>query len=362
VPAEAALAFLRAFAQERPPPRLVALAGPHAFIREYTLDTLRNRMAGEGFARRTFQLGGGDDLSAIITELESGDLFASKRLVICRMTRAWRERGGSENDTEERSKGADAGGEPALVAALERVAHSVCVALICERDQVPARLRRLFEQHGVVVNCARPFDNQFSQYAELFARNASVRLAPAAIELLRARHGSDLGAAANAINRAAITTREGQTLAAADFDFSGASRVPDLFELADAITRGNANEALGLLSRAIQIGRDPIELLAVEIIPLIRRMLLAAAMLARRETSTAIASVMGLPPASSMLSRALSGARTFGLVALRAAHRRACELDERFKAGLLKERESAIAGMLLDLMAPRGARSQPGIR
>jgi len=359
VPAETALVFLRALAQERPPPPLVALAGPQVFIREYALDALRRRLAGEGFARRIFQLGGGDDLGAITGELESGDLFAPKRLVVCRMTRAWRERGGAEevakDVAEDRSRGADAGGEPALIAALERLPASVRFALVCERDQAPAKLRRLFEARGVAVNCARPFDNQLAQYAELFARNAGLKLAPSAIELLGARHGSDLCAAANAINRAAITAREGQTLAAKDFDASGASRVPDLFELADAITRGNANEALGLLSRAIQTGRDPIELLAVEIIPLIRRMLLAATMLARRESPAAIASVMGLPPSSSMMTRAIAGARILGLVALRAAHSRACALDERFKAGLLKERESAIAAMLLDLITPGGA-------
>jgi len=355
VPAETALAFLRALVQERPPPALVALAGQQPFIREYALDTLRRRLADDGFARRTFQLGGGDDLDAITAELESGDLFAPKRLVVCRMTRAWRERGGAETDTAERPRGADAGGEAALLGALDRLSPSVSFALACERDQVPAKLRRLFEQRGVVVNCPRPFDNQLAQYADLFARNAGLKLAPAASELLGARYGNDLCAAANAINRAAITAREGQALAAADFDVSGPSRIPDLFELAEAVTRDNANEALGLLSRAIQTGRDPIELLAVEIIPLIRRMLLAATMLSRRESPAAIAGVMGLPPTSSMMTRAMSGARTFGLVALRTAHRRACELDERFKAGLLKERESAIAAMLLDLIAPRGA-------
>lgn len=351
MPAETALAFLRALAQERPLPPLVAIAGPQAFIREYALDTLRKRLGGEGFARRTFQLGGGDDHAAITAELESDDLFSPKRLVECRITRAWRERGSVEDATEDRSRG-DASGEPTFIAALERLSPSVRVLLVCEREQVPAKLRRVFEQRGVVVICARPFDNQLAQYSEIFARNAGLKLAPAASELLAQRHGSDLGAAVNAINRAAISAREDQTLVPADFDASGASRIPDVFELADAITLGNANESLGLLSRAIQTGRDPIELLAVEIIPLIRRMLLAATMLSRRQSSAAIASVMGLPPSSSMLTRAVAGARTLGLVALRTAHHRACELDEQFKAGLLKERESAIAGLLLDLLAP----------
>jgi DNA polymerase III delta subunit len=349
VAADTAPAFLRTLAREHPPPPLVALAGPQAFIREYVLDTLRRRLVVEGFARRTFVLGGGDEIAAIIAELESSDLFAPKRLVVCRMTRAWRERGGAEDREEDRPR-AESGGEAGLLTALERLSATIRVALVCERDQVPAKLRRLFEQRGVVISCARPFDNQLAQYAELFAGGSGLTLDSSAAELLAERYGSDLGAMANAINRAAITARSGHPLTAVDFDAAGFSRAPELFELADAIARGDANLALGLLSRAIQIGRDPIELLAVEIIPLIRRMLIAAAMLARRQNPAAIASTIGLPPASSMVTRAMAGARSFGLAALRTAHGRAVELDEQFKAGLVKERASALDGLLLDLL------------
>jgi DNA polymerase III delta subunit len=350
VPADNALAFLRAIARDDAPPALVALAGPQAFLREYVLDTLRTRLARAGFGYRTYQLGAGSETAAVTDELEGGDLFAPKRFVVCRLLRAWRERGGPEDGVDDRSRGADAGSEAILIAAFDRLAPALHLAIICERDTVPAKLRRGVEQRGMVVNCARPFDNQLGSYAELFARNAGLKLTAAATELLVARHGIDLSAMANAISRAAITAREGYPLEAADFGEAGASRVPDLFELADAIARGNANESLGLLGRAIQTGRDPIEILAVEIIPLIRRMLVAAALLASRKGPAALAGAMGLPPSSTMLTRAVDGARAFGVDALRAAHRRAAELDAHFKMGLIKERESAIAALLLELM------------
>jgi DNA polymerase III delta subunit len=350
VPADNAFAFLRAIARDGAPPTLVALAGPQTFLREYVLDTLRIRLGRAGFLYRSFQLGMGGDAAAISDELDGGDLFAPKRFVVCRLLRAWRERGGIEDGVEDRSRGADAGSEAALIAAVERLAPALHLAIICERDTVPAKLRRVVEQRGTVINCPRPFDNQLGNYAELFARNAGLRLAPSATDLLVARHGGDLSAIANAINRAAITAREGKALEASDFGEAGAGRVPDLFELADAIARGNTNESLGLLGRAIQTGRDPIEILAVEIIPLIRRMLVAAALIARRKPPAALASAMGLPPSSTMLARAVDGARAFGIEALRAAHRRAAQLDELFKTGMVKERESAIASLLLDLM------------
>ena len=121
--------------------------------------------------------------------------------------------------------------------------------------------------------------------------------------------------------------------------------------MAESVARGDVSETIALFDRAIQTGRDPIELLAVEVIPLVRRMLTAASVMARRKGSGDIASALGLPPSSNLLARAVDGARRFGLTRLRRAHRRACELDANFKLGLLKEREQAIAAMLIELMA-----------
>jgi hypothetical protein len=51
--------------------------------------------------------------------------------------------------------------------------------------------------------------------------------------------------------------------------------------------------------------------------------------------------------------RAIEGARRFGIVRLSEAYRRVARLDADFKNGELKEREEALAGMLLELMAPQ---------
>ena len=352
MPVENALAFLRTLRRDTPPAAVTVIAGPQPFLREYVLDQLRARLAQDGYKYRSFQLGSGATIDPLLNDLGAADLFAPKRLVVCRLLRSFRDRGGAADDESEgRSTGADAGGEAALVAAIAHLGAGVHLAIVCERDTAPAKLRRAAEQPGMVVNCMRPFDNQLGQYVELFARNAGLKIASAVVDLLLTRHGSDLSAIANALGRAAILAEKGVALQTADFGENGASRVPDLFELADAIARGATNETIALFERALQTGRDPIEMLAVEVIPLLRRMLVAAAMLAGRKSPPAIAGALGLPPASTMVTRAVEGARNFGLTRLRAAHRRACQLDERFKMGLIKERPSAVAGMLLDLMA-----------
>jgi len=347
VATETALAFLRALAGTRPPPPLVVIAGPQAFLREYTLSRLREALVRDGFQYRSFQVGAGDGLREVLSELDAGDLFAARRLLACRLLRGYRERATAGDDDSQPA--VETGGEAALAAAAEKLDTTVRLAIVCERDTAPARLRRVGEARGVVVNCARPFDNQLAQYVELFARNLDLKLTGAAVDLLTARHGGDLAAVANALARA--VGDGGKALSAADFGEAAALRIPDLFELADAIARGDANESLALFDHAIQIGRDPIELLAVEIIPSLRRMLVAAVMLDARKGPTLIASALGMAAHSTMVARALDGARGFGVARLTAAIRQACRLDEGIKTGQIKDRTTAVAGLLLDLLA-----------
>jgi DNA polymerase III delta subunit len=203
-----------------------------------------------------------------------------------------------------------------------------------------------------VINCLRPYDNQIGQYVEVFAQNLGLKLSSSAIDLLIGRHGGDLAAISNAIAKAAISCAGGARVESSDLGAGGASRIPDLFELAESVARGRPGEALALFDRAIQTGRDAIELLAVEIIPLVRRMLVAASMLEKRKTPADVARSLGMAPTSPLVVRAIDGARRFGAARLIRAHRRACELDAKFKNGLIHEREQAISSMLLDLMAP----------
>jgi len=352
--AENTLGFLRALGPGRAPARAILIAGPQSFLREYVLEALRQRLAGDGFKYRAFQVGGGDGFADVINELEGADLFAPKRFVACRVLKSYRMRAGvaegDEGDSDDRSAGFDAGGDGALGAAIERLGPQVHFALLYERDNAPAKMRRVVEKSGVVVNCMRPFDNQIGQYVDLFARNSGLKLSQSAADLLISRNGGDLAAIVNALAKASIGCGESGKVETSDLSEGGSSRIPDLFELAESVARGNAAETLALFDRAIQVGRDPIELLAVEIIPLLRRMFLAASIIARRKGVADVASALGLPPSSPLVTRAVDGARGFGLKRLERAHRRACELDADFKAGLIKEREHAIAGMLMGLM------------
>jgi DNA polymerase III delta subunit len=351
--ADNALNFLRGGARTAAP--IYLIAGPQPFLREYVLEALRGRFAAEGYQYRPFQVGGADGYGATINDLEGADLFAPKRLIACRVLKTHRERSGA--DDNENGAGVDgrtdgAADESALGAALERISAAVRVVLVYERDNAPVKIRRVVEKAGTVINCLRPYDNQIGQYVEVFAQNLALKLSFDAVDLLVGRHGSDLAAISNTIAKAAITHLESTKVESKDLGGGGHTRIPDLFELAESVARGRTGEALALFDRAIQTGRDPIELLALEVIPLVRRMLVAASMLEKRKTPADVARVLGMAPTSQLIVRAIDGGRRFGAQRLLRAHRRACELDAKFKNGLIREREQAISALLLDLMAP----------
>lgn len=347
---ETAFQFLRSPAAARRIPPVVVIFGPHAFLREYILDAIARRLAADGHQYLTFQVGAGDDFGAVLNELRAPDLFAPKRLIACRVLRARRDRGGDDDAGESESRAGAVAGEAALAEAIEQARGPGSLVLVYEKDNAPAKIRRAAEKSGLLINCNRPFDVQLEQYASAFARARGLKLAPAAADLLISRHANDLAAISNALGKAAIFCDAGATVQPGDLNESSARRMPELFELADSLARGRAGAALSQLGRALALGRDPFEIIALEIIPVMRRMMLAAAMLAARKSERDIAALMGVAPQSNLAQGAIAGARRFGQARLERAFWLACKLDADFKNGKIKEREQALAGLLIDLM------------
>ena len=351
MPLETALAYLRGAGGDRRIPPVVLIFGPHAFLREYVLDSIVRKLVADGCQYRSFQIGAGDDYGAALNELRAPDLFAPRRAIACRILKSRRDKAETADDAD----GADArtpgsgGSEAALVASIETARGPGSLVLIYEKDNAPAKVRRAAEKSALLVNCMRPFDNQIEQYVNAFAHTLGLKLSPAALDLVISRHGGDLAAVANTLGKVTIFAEPGKAVQPADLD-EGARRMPEAFELAESVARGRATAALAQLGRALALGREVFEILAVEIIPMMRRMMIAASMMAARKSPGDVAAAMGLPPQSGLATRAIEGARRFGLARLERAYWRACAMDAGFKDGTIKEREQALAGLILELM------------
>jgi DNA polymerase III delta subunit len=352
MPIENALGFLRLVETAKTLPAAILIAGPQAFLREYLVDALARRLIREGLQYRTFQIANASDFASVVEELRAPDLFAPRRMLVCRVMRSFRDRGGddsapADDSSEKETRGGDAG----LIGAVTDARPPNHLVVVYDKDAAPAKIRRTVESAGILVNCLRPFDNQLPQYAASFARGFELKLSQSAAELLVARHGGDLAAIANALGKLAIHLEKGASIEAADLTEQGPSKLPEPFEIAESLSAGETAATLAQLTRALAGGRDPFELLAVEFIPVMRRMMLAASMLAARQSTFDIAGALGFGPSSPLATRAIDGAKRFGLARLRRAYRRAGQLDVDFKNGEIKDRAEALSALVLDLMA-----------
>jgi DNA polymerase III delta subunit len=350
MPLETALAYIRGAGADRRVPPVAVIFGPHAFLREYVLDSIVRKLAAEGCQYRSFQIGSGDDYGAVLNELGAPDLFAPRRAIACRILKSRRDKAETADTDGGDTRGSGSGGsEAALVDTIESARGPGNLILLYEKDSAPAKVRRAAEKSALLVNCMRPFDNQIEQYVNAFANSLGLKLSPAALDLVISRHGGDLAAVANTLGKVTIFAEPGKPVQPGDLD-EGARRMPEAFELAESVSRGRASAALAQLGRALALGRDVFEILAVEIIPMMRRMMVAASMIAARRSPGDVASALGLPPQSGLATRAIEGARRYGLPRLERAYWRACAMDAGFKDGTIKGREEALAGLVLDLM------------
>ena len=346
---ENTLQFLRGIASRRPVPPVTLVAGPQATLRELAVEAIRQRL-GSKYSYRSFQVSAAADASALMSEMREADLFAPLRLIVCRFSRPQRQASGGASEEESGESGKSPSPERALAQAVGDFRGPGHLVLVYERGSAPARVRQAVERVGVAVNCLKPFDSQLAQYAEVFARLHGVELAPKAAEVLVSLHGSDPAALFNAIDKAALFA-EGGKLSSVKAEAPGLARPPEMFELADSLARGSLSKALMLLERATLSGRDPLEILAVEIAPVVRRMLVAAVMLEGGAGNADVASVLGGPPSGFIASQAIEGARRIGADRLRRAHRRIAELDDGIKRGIIRERVEALSALLFELQA-----------
>jgi DNA polymerase III delta subunit len=348
-----ALEFLRACARPSQLPGTILIYGPQAFLREYVLDTALASMNSPGRERLRLQLGPNDAPAALLGELSGPSLFAPTRMIACRVLRSRRAR--THSADEGLDTGAKRDGDAQLAEAIVKLASSTSLVMLYEQERAPAAISQTVENRGLAVVCGKPFPNQVEQYAQLFARRLGLELSTAAGAHLAERCNADLGALHNTLALAAIELGAKAKVGMKELSGPFAGSAPELFDLARCVSSAQAGRFLALLDRAGALGRDAVEVLAVEIIPTLRRMLLAASMLAEGRRRAEIARALGMGPQSPAVESAIDGAARLGLNRIREAYREAVELDTAFKTGLVRERQAALCRLMLDMaQAPRG--------
>jgi len=355
---ENALAFLSQLeAGKALLPAAILIAGPQAFLKEYVLDACRDALRGPGRESQSFQIGSGGDFGAVLEAVAAPGLFAPAVLASCRILRA---RGGGDDDSGEagEGRGSRSSDDSTLSRAIELVRNPSHLILIYDRDNAPAKVQRQVEKAGLGVICNKPFESQVAQFAALFARRFGIKISYATVDTLVERYGTNLAAMHNALVLASIAAAEQKP---DDFLRSSAGVVDlggELFQISESLSGDLPLVTLAMIDRAVGIGRDPTELLMLEIIPALRKLLIAATLTMQGQGPAEIAMEISMSPRSPRMTATINAARRYGLRRLTKTYREAIDLDANFKNGTVKERAQALSGLLapllLDDSRPRG--------
>ncbi len=343
---QTALEFLSDLTAGHTPPAVVHVFGPNAFLREYVMDAVVLALKTHGFERVSFHLSNSDDARPILEELSDSGLFTRRKVITCRIVRA--SRTGSES---ERARAGKTALETALGRTIPNLPPNVSLVILYERESLPANLSRAVQENGAAVVCPRPFANQIVRYAQLFGRRLGARLPNNVYVQLAEGCGDDLGAIYNAIEKISLQGEQAGQAEIVQHTSDDHAAAPQLFELARALSEAEPGVFCARLERALALGREPVEILAVEIIPTLRRMLVAASLLAARQAPSQIGQALGWPAHSQIVQSTVSGARRLGLERVRQLYREAIALDKDFKTGAVKQREAALFRLAFGLAA-----------
>jgi len=360
--AENALAFLRQFETGKPMlPATIVITGTQPFLKEYVLECCCAVARGEAAELRRFHIGNAADLAPLLEAVAAPGLFSSATTAVARILRTRRIRAEGDDESEEQDAGGR-GDDGLLNEAIESVRLPSRLILLYERDSAPAKVIRAVEANGLTIACNRPYDSQLIQYAGVFAHRLGVTLSPAALDLIVLKYGGNLLEMHNALALAALV----KTIQPPDQfvrSLGGDSRLGgEVFALSESLAGDRPELAFALLDGAYGLGRDPNELLAVEVIPALRRMVTAANLLEQRRAPIEVAVALKLPPRSPMVAVAMDAAKRFGKTHLNAVYRAAVELDRGMKDGTIRDREAALSGLLLALLAQGRPQAQSGAR
>ena len=335
-------------------PPAILISGPQAFLKEYMLDACRQALRGPGVDHQPFQISAAADYGAVLEAVGAPGLFVRATVASCRILRS---RGGGDEEGEGGESRAGRGsGDSALFRAIELVAKPSHLILLYERDKAPAKVQRQIEKSGLSVVCNKPFESQLPQCAGLFAQRLGLKINYAIADSLAERYGTNLAAMHNALVLAAIAGQrkpEEFLRGGPAVDMGG-----ELFQISESLSGDLPLPVLAMIDRAVALGRDPTELLAVEIIPSLRRLVVAAALVLKGQGPAEIAMEIGMSPRSPRVTAIANAARRYGLLRLTRTYREAIELDANFKNGTVKERHQALSALLAPILLEEPPRTK----
>lgn len=251
-------------------------------------------------------------------------------------------------------RGADALDSEALgrlLPYLQAPSPSTVLLLRAERADLRMKFFTELKKRGVVARFEPLKERQVPAWVGAEARRAGVKLLPGTAEAIAEAVGTDMAQLASAIEKLSLFAGPGQPVSPEQVEeLLARTRQRSIFDLTNAVGRGQRGEALRVLRRMLA-DREP----AVRILAMLARHLrqLWQARELSGQPRESIASRLGVHPF--FVGDILEQARRFSPAALQRTHRALFEADRALKSSRLSE-AIVLERLVLSLCPPEGAR------
>ena len=233
-----------------------------------------------------------------------------------------------------------------LVPYIKDPSPTTCLVLLAEKADLRLKFFGELKKHGVVARFEPLKDRQAAAWVAGEARRQKVRLAAGAAEAIADAVGTDMGQLASAVERCALYVGLGQQVSPADVEeLLARTRQRSIFDLTNAVGRGQRGVALGVLRQMLE-DREPGLRIVAMLARHLRQLWTARELAARGTQKGEIASALGIHPF--FVGDILEQARRFSVLALERTHRALFEADRTLKSSRLAE-EIVLERLVLSL-------------
>jgi DNA polymerase-3 subunit delta len=229
-------------------PPVVVFHGEEPYLARLGVEMLRRRLlepGGEAFDFASFA-GREATAEAIIAQAATAPMLSRKRLIVVYEF----ERLNPPQKTK-------------LLEYVDRPSDAACLALVSyERLSGTSKFERSVLSSATVVDCARPTGELLASLVRRMSEERGAALDDAALAALIEWTDGSLNRIANELSKLACFATGGRPIGLADVEEVVGTRTSGIRDLAKAIARGEAGEALGLLKQLTDGGVDEVQLVS----------------------------------------------------------------------------------------------------
>lgn len=227
---------------------------------------------------------------------------------------------------------------------------STCLVFVAAKADLRLKFFSQLKKSGVLLRFDPLKERQVPGWLTEEARRQKVKLRPGAAEGIAEAVGTDMGQLASALERLALYVGLGKPVGPAEVDeLLAQTRQRSIFELTNAVGRGQRREALAILGKMLR-DREPGVRIVAMLARHLRQLWLAKELSGRGLAKNELASALGVHPF--FLSDIVGQAGRFGRGALEKMHDALFRADRSLKSSRLPD--SVILERLVLSLCPAG--------